>query len=171
VFSSLVLRLIEQKFRKNLYGSKPSEKNNNLITKLEIDRLDIFNFTGFVVGGASDLVIGDDHESPQADELPQNIFVSAASQSECSDAVKHYQQTDEFSPFEKFTFSLFAPHFFSLSQGRQLDFSLFMSRRGIVIRIIFQTASVSQLCSVYPTNFLLFPSFYYFLHLIYFRLL
>jgi hypothetical protein len=77
---------------------------------------------------ASDLVIGDDHESPQDDELPQNIFVSAASQSECSDAVKHYQQTDEFSPFEKFTFSLFAPHFFSLGQGRQLDFALFMSR-------------------------------------------
>jgi hypothetical protein len=49
---------------------------------------------------ASDLVIGDDHESPQADELPNNIFVSAASQSECSDAVKHFQQTDEFSPFE-----------------------------------------------------------------------
>ena len=71
---------------------------------------------------ASDLVIGDDHESPQVDELPENIFVSAASQPECSDAVKHYQQTDEFSPFEKFTFSFYFPNFFSLSQGRQLDF-------------------------------------------------
>jgi hypothetical protein len=104
-------------------------------------------------------VIGDD-ESPEVYELPDNIFVSAASQPECSDAVKHYQRTEEFSPFEKFAFSVFAPHFFNFSQGPSLIFFC-LRAVGIVTTKILQTTSVSQHCSVYPTYFLLFPSFDY----------